>query len=81
MEVHSSKSADADDNYESTIQKLGLGLFYKAWYTATAVNSLLHLCEEDQLSLLEVIKDYFHVPLEGDLSSCEDESDEDVEGL
>ena len=45
------------------------------------MNSLLHLCEEDQLSLLEVIKDYFHVPLEGDLSSCEDESDEDIEGL
>ena len=45
------------------------------------MNSLLHLCEEDQLSLLEVIKDYFHVPLEGDLSSCEDESDEDVEGF
>ena len=44
---------------------------------ASAINSLLHLEDGDQASLLEVIQDYFTMP--SGRSSCDSDSDSERE--
>ena len=45
---------------------------------ASVINSLLHLEEQDQASLLDVIQDYFVMP--SGSSSCDSDSEPDEAG-